>query len=80
MVGLPVGDDDLGLDQVVELVQVQAFVAAPVVERFDVTVQPRLARGDVVHPDPVLAVLTATLGTPARVRCPRGSLSAVRGR
>ncbi len=52
---LPVGEGDLGFDEVIELVQVQALVAAAVVERLDESVVPGLARGDVVHPDPVLA-------------------------
>lgn len=41
--------------------QVQAFVAAAVVERFDVSVQPGLAGGDVVHSDPVVAVFLQRL-------------------
>ena len=42
----PVADDDAGLGQGPELVDVQVFVADPAVERFDVAVAPGLARWD----------------------------------
>ena len=42
----PICDCDFGFDQVVELADVQAFVAASVAERFDVAAAPILAWWD----------------------------------
>ncbi len=47
----PVGDDDAGLREGPKVVQVQAFVADPAVERFDVAVAPRLPGRDEVQSD-----------------------------
>ena len=44
---LPVADDDLCVQQRVEVVDVEALVADPAVERLDVPVAPRRARRDV---------------------------------
>lgn len=57
VVGLPVTDHDPGFDHVGPLVQLEAFVAHTVVERFNVTVVPWLAGRDVHDPDSVLAEL-----------------------
>ena len=43
---LPICDDDAGVRQGPEDVDVQAFVADPAVERFDIAVAPRLTRRD----------------------------------
>ena len=44
---LPVADDDAGVQERVEAVDVQALVADARVERLDVSIQPRRARRDV---------------------------------
>ncbi len=55
VVVFPVVDDHACVEQAVELVEVQAFVAEAVVERFDVAVAPGLTRRDVGDADDVLA-------------------------
>ncbi|MDT5310594.1 MAG: hypothetical protein QOE48_6315 [Mycobacterium sp.] len=51
VVVLPVADDDAGLGQGPEAVDVEAFVADAGVERFDVAVASRLAGRDEVQLD-----------------------------
>ena len=52
--GLPVADHDLGVDHRPEDIDVEAFVAQPAVERFDVAVAPRLAWWDKRQADTVV--------------------------